>query len=77
MRVLVRHLDNTRNTYVPIDAIKGFDLVLSVSEERVQMILPLRSCDAVAHIGLHILPDVRKEDIDTSQGSFCDNFFSA
>jgi hypothetical protein len=70
MYVLVYLLNNTRNTYVPIDAVQGFDLVLLVSEEGVQMILPLCSRDAVADIGLHIVLDIRKHDIDTSQGSF-------
>jgi hypothetical protein len=70
MYVLVYLLNNIRNTYVPIDAVQGFDLVLLVSEEGVQMILPLCSRDAMPDIGLHIVLDIRKHDIDTSQGSF-------
>jgi len=67
---------HTRNTYVPIDTVKRFDLVLLVSEKGVQVILPLCGCNAVAHIRLHIVLDIRKDDIDTSQGSFCDHLVS-
>lgn len=69
-------LNNTSNTCIPIDGIKGFDLVHLVGEERVQMFLPLESCDAMAHKGLHVLLDIRKQDINASQCSFCENVVS-
>lgn len=38
------------------------------------MIFPLCSCDAMAHIGPHIVLDIRKYVIDPSQCSFCHDF---
>lgn len=62
---------NIRVTHVPVDAIKRFNLVFLVSKKGIQVILPLGSRNAVTHIGLHIFLDIRKENINASQCSFC------